>query len=203
MSSQPAARILKRELRKQIRASLSSLPASQIAQESQEAISKFIQTPLYESAQTIAIYSSMRNEFDTSTLLSDAFSRQKRVFLPRVASKTLHQMLFLHVDSLSELATFPQNSWGIREPPLQARRMQAPRDCALDLIVVPGLAFDLQGRRCGHGMGYYDTLLSEYAHSGRKMPALVALTLRVQIVPQVPVVEHDWKVDHVMFAGDD
>lgn len=112
-------------------------------------------------------------------------------------------MLFLQVESLSDLAAFPQNSWGICEPPLQPGRLQVPRDCALDVIVVPGLAFDLQGHRCGQGMGFYDTFLSEYARWGRKMPALVALALRMQIVPQVPVAGHDWKVDHVIFGGDD
>lgn len=52
-------------------------------------------------------------------------------------------------------------------------------------------------------MGFYDTFLSEYARWDRKMPALVALALRVQVVPQVPVAEHDWKVDRIIFAGDD
>lgn len=108
-------------------------------------------------------------------------------------------MVFLEVASEEELASWKPNGWGIREPPLEPNRAQAPRDVGLDVVVVPGVAFDVQGARCGQGMGFYDTFLAKYAASKRPMPRLVALALSVQIVGCVPVTEHDWNVDEVLF----
>lgn len=143
----------------------------------------------------------MPNEFDTSFLLTDAFRLKKRVFLPRVTSKALHEMVFLEVVSAAELASWTPNSWGIREPPLEPSRAQVPRDTALDVVVMPGLAFDVHGARCGQGMGFYDTFLAKYAASERPMPKLIALALSVQIVGCVPVTTHDWNVDEVLFES--
>lgn len=76
--------------------------------------------------------------------------------------------------------------------------MQTPEDVSVDVIVVPGLAFDVHGARCGQGMGFYDRFLTNYAMPGREMPRLVSLALSVQIVDSVPLSEDDYKIDQVI-----
>ena len=64
----------------------------------------------------------------------------------------------------------------------------------LDLVVVPGLAFDCQCGRLGYGKGYYDRLLHEVRHDA----ALVAVAFQCQIFPEVPVLPYDVRVDRVV-----
>ena len=78
----------------------------------------------------------------------------------------------------------------------------------LDLVVLPGVAFGVDGRRLGHGKGYYDTWLSRYwdavgANSEARMPILVGTALTEQLFEEgkVPVDETDWLVDMVV-TGD-
>jgi 5-formyltetrahydrofolate cyclo-ligase len=60
--------------------------------------------------------------------------------------------------SLEDFQTLPTNNWGIKEPRHDEERENA---LELDLIIVPGLAFDKQGWRIGHGKGYYDNFIQE------------------------------------------
>lgn len=199
MASVSATRLLKSELRKQIRTTLSSLPQTKISAESRRTTARFLASPEYAAAHTVAVYSSMPHEYDTSSLLADAFRQKKRVFLPRVTSKSRHEMIFLEVNSEDEIASWTPNGWGIREPPVEHGRVQALQDVGLDIIIVPGVAFDAYGARCGQGMGFYDTFLTNYRQCREKMPKLVALALSAQVVGSIPVTEHDWNVDEVLF----
>lgn len=202
MSTQSATQLLKRELRRKIRAALSAVPASTIADESSKVTARFLSTEAYKNASAIAVYDSMTSEFDTSFLIADAFRNRKRVFLPRIVSKRDHTMVMLQVNSAEDLTKCASNNWGIREPGMEEGRAESPRDAAIDVIIVPGLAFDAHGARCGQGMGFYDTYLRKYAASGRPMPTLVALALSVQIVDSVPTTDEDWPIDDVIFGAE-
>jgi 5-formyltetrahydrofolate cyclo-ligase len=72
----------------------------------------------------------------------------------------------------------------------------------IDVVIVPGVAFDDCGRRLGHGRGYYDTFLQSldrrYAALGARFPTLVALAFDEQVVPEVPTGDRDWRVDMVV-----
>lgn len=198
--AQDATQILKREMRKRIRGTLSGMPRARI-----EAESAYLQGMLerdadYEKARTIAVYASLSTEVDTTAIVAGALARNKRVFLPRVMSKERREMAMLEVHSERDLAMFERGAYGIPEPPVDGR-MRAPHDILLDVVVVPGVAFDVSGARCGHGMGYYDVFLSEYA--GRfapPMPKLIALVLSPQLVEQVPVNDNDYVIDNVIVA---
>ncbi|ADG67080.1 5-formyltetrahydrofolate cyclo-ligase [Planctopirus limnophila DSM 3776] len=97
------------------------------------------------------------------------------------------------LQSLDELSA---GSFGIPEPRAEMRTQ--PDRCAnlaeIDLVVLPGLAFDEQGRRLGQGRGYFDRLLMELNPHAIK----VGLAFEVQMVEEVPVEEHDLPVDLVI-----
>lgn len=142
----------------------------------------------------------MPHEFDTTTLLTQAFADSKRVFLPRVVSKKEKLMVMLECESMEELQSWTPNSWNIREPPLEDGRLQTPRDAHVDVVIVPGVAFEVGGSRCGQGMGFYDRFLASFGASSHPMPRLVALALHVQVIDSVPVTADDWTIDEVLYS---
>lgn len=146
-------------------------------------------------------------EFQTRHLLSHLFAAGKRVFLPRVVSS--ERMLMLECHSMADVDALPANSWGIREPPATDGRLDV-LSCVdqVGLCVVPGVAFTRDGLRLGHGRGYYDRYLHAWDAERQKCGLVgrvptVALALRCQLVEQLPVLEHDRRIDHVIHAPTD
>jgi 5-formyltetrahydrofolate cyclo-ligase len=197
---EPSAAVLKRELRTRVRRALRALPPAALASQSASAVAQLLASPVYASATTLALYSSLPGELDTATLVAAAFRDGKRVFLPRVASKRTGTMLMLEASCAAEIASYPRSDWGIAEPPVGGGRAEAPADTGLDLVVVPGVAFDVRGGRCGQGMGFYDTFFARYLRERGAVPRLVALALRPQVVDEVPMTETDWRVDGLLVA---
>ena len=66
----------------------------------------------------------------------------------------------------------------------------------LDLVIVPGIAFDRHGRRLGRGKGYYDRFLRKIA----KRTLTIGLAFDFQILPSIPATATDINVDHLIFA---
>lgn len=200
MATQEATCVLKKELRKRIRDALRALPSTQRAAESVYLFNRLKAHQWYKGADAVALYTSMPTELNTYDMLRDVLASNKRLFLPRVIAKETREMAMLEVRSLAELDTFPRGAYSIPEPPMDGRP-RAPHDVKLDLIVVPGVAFDLRGGRCGNGMGYYDVFLAHYQRNfSIPMPKLLAFGLSPQIVTHVPVDETDWLVDEVITA---
>lgn len=143
-------------------------------------------------------------EVDTTSLVSEVLSRGKTLFVPKIVSKEGY-MEFLKVYNMEDLNTFPKGIWEIKEPGLQwrgkTRQNALDKDCEnLDMILVPGVAFDHSLSRLGHGKGYYDRFISSYVASGRSRPLLVALAFREQVLEgnAVPVGDQDWKMDFIV-----
>lgn len=72
----------------------------------------------------------------------------------------------------------------------------------LDLVVMPGVAFTLDGKRLGHGKGYYDSFLHEYAEKcNGNFPKTVALALTIQILEDLPMSERDVPVNQIIYSS--
>ena len=143
------------------------------------------------------------------------FAKGKATFIP-YTRRQVATMEMLSLQSWEDYQNLPRNSWGIPTPPLSS--IPSRENClegtgkggdgdkrGLDLIVVPGVAFDVKCRRLGHGKGYYDTFFARYRDTlGGKMPLLVGLALKEQVLPEgesVPVDSTDWNVD-ILVVGD-
>ncbi len=128
-------------------------------------------------------FASFRSEVDTVPMIRQALQSGKRIILPKVKNKALE---------LFEIADFDADvvpgAWGIPEP--QSGTPGRLED--VDLMVVPGAAFDEQGNRIGYGAGYYDKLLPSF-----KGPT-VALAFEEQIVRYIPVETHDIPVGKIV-----
>jgi 5-formyltetrahydrofolate cyclo-ligase len=170
---------------------------NRIAQKNKDEVScaicaTFTGLPAYIAAKTVMWYVDAGSEVRTRHTLPAALKHGKRVIVPWcvVATNTLE--LFL-LEDMSELV---EGAYKILEPKEELRRLPEkivqPKD--LDLVMVPGTAFDLRGGRMGQGKGYYDRLLA----NARPDAPLVGLAFDCQIFDEIPVASHDVFMDMVL-----
>ncbi len=139
----------------------------------------FRTTPEFQKAKGIGVFASVPEEINTYLLLEGVLSAGKRLYLPKVVKGKTH-FDFYPVNDIKKLAP---GAFGILEP-----TVPKPADWSeLDLVLVPGLAFDRHGNRLGFGKGYYDRVLPLL----RKSTLIVGLAYSFQIVDKVPVSTED------------
>jgi 5-formyltetrahydrofolate cyclo-ligase len=195
----------KAEMRKHIRGALAALPAALIATESALACERVLAHPAIAASQSVSVYLTMpQGECQTSVLVEELFRRGKHIYVPRIDGKGAHQMSMVRMDSLEQLLALERNSWGIPEPkPLAHGASAGPEERGelVDVVVVPAVAFDSGCNRLGHGRGYYDAFLARLAlqRSAALLPpaTTIGLGLQKQLVPAVPVSDHDVTLDCV------
>lgn len=165
-----------------------ALPASLRLEFSRTIVAAVRASTQFREARSVMGYWSFGSEIDTMPLLEAILESGKTLVLPRV-NRASDSLEAFEVKNMS--TDLSRGVWGIREPNPEACVPWEQR--SLDLIVVPGVAFDLRCYRIGYGKGYYDKLLSNYRDS-YKMGA----AFEVQIVDQVPEQAHDVPVDAVI-----
>jgi 5-formyltetrahydrofolate cyclo-ligase len=149
---------------------------------------KLLALPEYKESKTILAYKTIGSEFDTAEFISDVLASGKMLALPKVnkANKTLD--IFRVDNPATDLIN---GVWGIAEPdPVKCQPISIDE---VDFVLVPGLAFDAEGQRIGYGGGYYDKLLA-----GINNRRLVAAAYSMQIVPTIPSLTHDLKVEKLI-----
>jgi 5-formyltetrahydrofolate cyclo-ligase len=149
---------------------------------------KLFSLPEFIQAGTIMFFASFRSEVFTLPLLKEALTAGKRVVVPRVENRAKVLELY-EIRDISELSPGYK---GIPEPSVSEKRRRALSE--VDLVVMPGAAFDIRGNRLGYGGGYYDRLLSGMK---RSIP-LVALAFHEQISDNVPSEPHDIRVHKIV-----
>lgn len=153
-------------------------------------VAQFMALPEYAAAKTVMFYVDVRSEVRTRNDLANALATGKRIVVPYCVDGELE---LFHLEDMNELQI---GMYKILEPkaelrPVPAKKVEVEQ---LDLIMVPGVAFDPRGGRMGHGKGYYDKLLE---HARADTP-LVALAFECQMFPEVPVAEHDIFMDKII-----
>lgn len=146
----------------------------------------------FVQAKTVLFYLSLDGEVDTVRMIKDAIKQGKRVALPVVRKEKREMFASLVGDIDAEMAPGPH---GTRHPKEECICPVSPE--SIDLVVVPGLAFDEAGNRLGRGMGYYDRFLSCLPDH---VPT-VGLAFDFQIIKDFPPLEpHDLCVTTVLSA---
>lgn len=157
---------------------------------SQQIVDRFLDLPEYRSARTVMFYVDVRDEVRTRQALPTALASGKRIVVPYCLDGELE---LFHLESMDELEL---GMYRILEPKVELRTVQEkhfqPED--LDLVMVPGVAFDRNGGRTGHGKGYYDKLLQHARHDA----PLIALGFECQLFDEIPTGEHDIYMDKVV-----
>lgn len=153
--------------------------------------SKFINSSQYIHAKNIFIYISYASEINTKNIIFKAINDGKKIYIPRTDAKTKN-MDAVNIISFDKLV---RNDYGILEPSKKELFID-PNE--LDLIVVPGVAFDIKKGRMGYGAGYYDRYLKKIDKKHLKKISKVALAYDFQIIDEVPMDENDMPVDYII-----
>lgn len=156
-----------------------ALALTEIANRSKRVQKMLLNSKEFESAKTIGAYYAFGSEVKTDMIIEQARSLGKRVALPSVEGEGL---TFYELSSGKYLV---KGRFGIMEP-LPYRPVDR-----IDLIVVPGVAFDRQGYRLGYGKGYYDRYLAE------KRTFSMGLAYSFQLLERLPKGEHDMRLGAV------
>lgn len=170
-----------------MRARRAALSQGEQLRASQAALEHLCAFAPYVRARSVMAYMACRGELDLAPVIADALARGKTLLLPRCEAPGV--MTARRVTDLSQLEP---GAFGVREP---------ARDCAvfppeaIDLILVPGTAFDASGGRLGQGGGYYD----------RFLPRTGALRVGVghdfALLARVPAQAHDARMDCILTPG--
>ena len=174
----------KDDLRRQIRQTKRQFTPQQLEELSLPVISRL--RPFLAEARTIMAYYSLPDEVNTHSLIDDLVSEGKTVLLPKVMGvDTMELRRYTGRDDLQE------GVYHILEPVGKPFTDYA----AIDLILVPGLAFDAAGHRLGRGRGYYDRFL----HSRVGFYCVkIGICFDFQKVDEVPIDAFDMPVDMVV-----
>ncbi len=174
----------KKQLRKAVTARLKALPETYRVKASARIAEQVFALPEYCAANRIFLFVSMPTEPDTLPIIRQALRDGKRVYVPKCVSRT--EMLAVRIRDLNDLKP---GAYGISEP----------QDCSetvepngLDLIVVPCVSAWTDGRRLGHGAGYYDRFLKGNADK------TVCLCFRAAMSPDIPTDENDVRMRRVI-----
>jgi 5-formyltetrahydrofolate cyclo-ligase len=138
---------------------------------------------------SVALYHPIQNEVETAEIREHALMAGKSVFYPRVGTDDALELI--RIGSAME---FSPGRFGVLEPTGKIRLASQDREKLV--VFVPGVAFDLHGRRLGRGKGGYDRLIKELAGA-----TLVGLAYDFQIVDEVPAEAWDQRVHYVITEG--
>ncbi len=174
---------LKSEMRLRARAARRAVMPEQREAASHAVTEALLALPEMAEAHAVLVYGSMPEEIDTAELIRALWRRGTKVALPRVRGRRDLQLHWHEPDR--KLCT---GAYGLQEPCPEAPEA-LPSE--IDLVVVPGVAYDLECRRLGLGAGYYDALLAGMSGSA----TTVGVAFDEQLARVVPCGDHDEPVD--------
>lgn len=172
----------KQRLRQVILAERKALADSEVSSSSILVQKAFVASDEFARAGVLALYAPIHNEVDTALVFAEAVASRKTVLYPAVSDEGL---IFRRVLGLDELR---KGAFGIQEP-ASPSEVYDPHEA--DIIVIPGVVFDVGGKRIGYGKGYYDKTLHALEGRGK----LVGFCYDFQLVDEITDEPHDVKMD--------
>jgi 5-formyltetrahydrofolate cyclo-ligase len=180
--------LTKQDIRSKIFLKLKTQKEEEREQKSAIITQKLLKIRIFKKAKVLMCYIALKGEVDTQGVIKQARKSGKIVTVP-VCKKDGAAILPCILDDKAKLRKGP---YGVVEP---AVKTQVPlKD--IDLVIVPGVAFDRKGNRLGRGKGFYDRFLKKI--NGRT--ETIGLAFRYQILPALPASSRDVKVKRVIFA---
>lgn len=176
-------------LRRRVLAARDRLPAAHRIEAAAAAIAHLLACAQWQQAHAVAATLSIGSELPTDALVARARIAGKRIALPRIDAATRMLELFF-VDDIA--AQTKPGVWEIREP--IPERCEPAQPSSIDLVIVPGVAFDRTGGRLGYGGGFYDRLLPTMHPEVPKL----SLAYSMQLVDRVPRGPHDVMLDGII-----
>ena len=181
----------KKSLRKEILAKRNIMDAIEKEEKDRKILDEFYESNYYREAKNIFIYISYDSEVNTKGIIKKALRDNKKIYVPRTEFKT-RLMDAVEITSLNNLI---ESEYGILEPSVEEPHID-PNE--IDLIVVPGVAFDRNGGRMGYGAGFYDRYFKKINEDNMKKVIKLALAYDFQILEKIPMNEQDVPVNYII-----
>lgn len=177
----------RQQLRQEIRRKRRALTKPQQIRAAKRLHAQICRRPEFIRARHVALYLPNDGEIDPRPLLESCWKMGKKTYLP-VLHPILHNRLwFVPFDRNTNLV---RNIYNIEEPPLLKSPRRPP--WALDMVLLPLVAFDADGNRMGMGGGYYDRTFSfKSRRQSIQGPKLIGLAHELQRVERLPVESWD------------
>ena len=150
--------------------------------------SKIIKLPVYEKAETVMFYLSYGSEVITDSMISSALEEGRTVVVPAIENPGDGKMEALKMARIEDAY---QSVYGIRQP--EINREDLVDKSGIDLIFVPGIAFDNNGYRTGYGKGYFDRWLQ-----GVPLEKTIGLAYDFQVTDKLPSGKYDLPVGMIV-----
>ena len=177
------------KLRETILKKLKEQSAESRCAKSKTILEKLKHESQFEKSRNLMFYIAMSEEVDTLPLLLEVLREGRCVTVPRVDQKT-KSLVSIQIQNPEE--DLISGTYGIMEP---RTKLAHPFDVErLDLVLVPGIAFDKTGRRLGRGKGYYDRFLSALPPHVKRY----GLAFDFQLFESIPAEEHDILMDRII-----
>jgi 5-formyltetrahydrofolate cyclo-ligase len=158
---------------------------SEVLEKSELIKNRLFEMKDFQQALTILFYVSYDNEVYTRDMIKESIKLGKNVIVPK-SDKENRKLILSKLNNWEDLV---KGAYGILEP----KEIDPISIDKIDLIIVPGVGFDKQGRRIGHGKGYYDNLLRN-----SKKTIHIGLAFEFQIVEKIPTEAHDVPVQKII-----
>ena len=182
---------MKHKIRKEIKRKLSSYSGLEKNRKSGIIRNKLFNEEEFKKAKVVMFYVSLKDEVDTYLMIDEALKAGKRVCVPVILKE---EKKLIAGEIHSRLNDLESQHFGIYQP-RQDRVKEIPLEI-IDLVVVPGVAFDRKNIRLGRGHGYYDRFLSGLP----KKTKTIGLAFDFQVLEYLPQDPHDVPVSKIITA---
>lgn len=174
---------MKNKIKESILEKRNSLARDKILEKSKKISEILFNLNQFKKSKTIMFFVSFNSEVNTHEMIKKTLGN-KNVVIPKVIQHEIEPSVIIDFDNL-----VPSGKFGILEP-IEPMKIAYKN---IDLVLVPGIAFDTECHRIGYGFGYYDKFL-------RKVPKAIKIGLcfDFQIVDKIPREEHDVPVDFIV-----
>ena len=174
---------MKNQLKESILEKRNLLSKQEITERSNKIESALFNLEKYKKSRIVMFFVSFNSEVNTHEMIKQAL-KDKTVVIPKVEHHGIEPSVIIDFDNL-----IPCGKFGILEP-IEIMKIAYKN---INLVLVPGIAFDEEGHRIGYGLGFYDKFL-------KKVPKAVKIGLAFdfQIVDKIPTEQHDVPVDFIV-----
>ena len=175
---------MKNNIRISILGERNSLDMQTITSVSNDVYNNLFNLINYDDYNTYFIYLDFKNEVKTNEIINFLLNNGKRVLVPLTNPNDI-SMKAVEIKSFDDLSV---GNFGVLEP------KDIDNDIVPDVVIVPGVAFDINGNRIGFGKGYYDN----YFNSLVSNPVKIALAYDFQVLDSIPSEKHDVKMNYIV-----
>lgn len=179
----------KSELRREYTQMREAMDQSEVERLSEKIIDTILKLPVFKRAETVMVYLNFKNEVDSLKMIEESYKAGKKVVIPYCEKETM-EIIPSELNDIETEIVKGKNGY-----------LQTKKDCVkpvpledIDLIVVPGIAFDKRCYRLGFGAGYYDRFLRKLNFE----KPTIGLCYDFQIIHSIPIEGHDVPLDFVI-----